>query len=450
MRLALALVLTLVSGCASSRLPVLPTTYYIATNGNDSNAGTEAMPWKTLQKAINTVNGGDVVYLRAGTYAAPTIKYLNPVPEQWITFRPYQDEKVTINTSLTASRQGSLKIVDSSYLIFEGLEITDMSYDRSLSPCDVTKGRCAEPDGRVGIHLVPTDEFATKVHHLIFRNNEIHHNGRHGIMGGAADTQLLNNRIHNNGYAIVGGAGYGTYIHGTRWIVRGNEIHHNTGVNLRIANIPEKFHAIDWIIEQNLIYNQQGPCWHSSGRPIEGLSVALYGMDGGIFRNNIVYGGYGTGVWSRSMSSRPTLIYNNTIYNNGDYGLLLSGTSIATNNIIYKNAQHNSNYELIVTEKSTAKNNIVGGSPRLILTQGSGTESDNFRNMDPLFVDPAGGDFHLQASSPALDKGLTLSQVPGDYAGVTRPFGTAYDIGAFEFDAEPDNSKTYTAPPSAH
>ncbi len=30
--------------------------YYVATTGSDSNAGTEALPWRTIQKAADTVS----------------------------------------------------------------------------------------------------------------------------------------------------------------------------------------------------------------------------------------------------------------------------------------------------------------------------------------------------------------------------------------------------------
>lgn len=53
--------------------------------------------------------------------------------------------------------------------------------------------------------------------------------------------------------------------------------------------------------------------------------------------------------------------------------------------------------------------------------------------QDPLFVGASGGDFGLQAGSPALDKGETFAQeVPTDFTGRARPEGTAYDLGAFE------------------
>ncbi len=43
-------------------------TYYVATTGNDSNPGTEALPWKTIQKAANTINGGDTAVVADGIY----------------------------------------------------------------------------------------------------------------------------------------------------------------------------------------------------------------------------------------------------------------------------------------------------------------------------------------------------------------------------------------------
>jgi hypothetical protein len=52
---------------------------------------------------------------------------------------------------------------------------------------------------------------------------------------------------------------------------------------------------------------------------------------------------------------------------------------------------------------------------------------------DPKAVNCAGGDFHLTAGSPAIDTAVTSTPDPVDYDGVTRPQGSGYDIGAFEF-----------------
>src|SRR6186997_3455953 len=52
--------------CLESRRVL--STLYVSTAGNDNNAGTAASPWRTLQKAANTVVAGDTVMVAAGTY----------------------------------------------------------------------------------------------------------------------------------------------------------------------------------------------------------------------------------------------------------------------------------------------------------------------------------------------------------------------------------------------
>ena len=49
-----------------------------------------------------------------------------------------------------------------------------------------------------------------------------------------------------------------------------------------------------------------------------------------------------------------------------------------------------------------------------------------------MFVDEANLDFHLQAGSVAVGKGVTLADVPMDFDGTPRPQGQAPAIGAFE------------------
>lgn len=54
-------------------------------------------------------------------------------------------------------------------------------------------------------------------------------------------------------------------------------------------------------------------------------------------------------------------------------------------------------------------------------------------NVDPKFTNPGVSDFSLQSTSPAKDAGYnTAPIVATDILGITRPQGSAYDIGAFE------------------
>lgn len=51
--------------CAS---PLLASTYYVATTGSDSAAGTIDNPFRTIPKAVTVSVAGDTIYVRGGTY----------------------------------------------------------------------------------------------------------------------------------------------------------------------------------------------------------------------------------------------------------------------------------------------------------------------------------------------------------------------------------------------
>lgn len=45
-----------------------PMNYYVSNSGNDSNPGTISAPWRTMQKAMDTLLPGDTLYVRGGQY----------------------------------------------------------------------------------------------------------------------------------------------------------------------------------------------------------------------------------------------------------------------------------------------------------------------------------------------------------------------------------------------
>jgi hypothetical protein len=57
----------------------------------------------------------------------------------------------------------------------------------------------------------------------------------------------------------------------------------------------------------------------------------------------------------------------------------------------------------------------------------------NIVNANPAFVNAAAADFRPQSTSPAVNSGTTLAEVTTDFVGGTRPQGSGYDIGAYEF-----------------
>ncbi|UUD42543.1 Gfo/Idh/MocA family oxidoreductase [Bacillus pumilus] len=49
------------------------TTYYVATNGNDQNPGTQQKPFRTLKKSASMAKAGATIYMRGGTYKEAVI-----------------------------------------------------------------------------------------------------------------------------------------------------------------------------------------------------------------------------------------------------------------------------------------------------------------------------------------------------------------------------------------
>ena len=67
------------------------------------------------------------------------------------------------------------------------------------------------------------------------------------------------------------------------------------------------------------------------------------------------------------------------------------------------------------------------------------------KNADPLFVNYAGGNYQLSATSTLIDAGTSLG-FTSDYAGATVPQGLAPDIGAYEYDSTPPTAFSLSTP----
>lgn len=109
--------------------PVTADAIYVATTGNDSNAGTQASPYKTLAKALTAVQAGRTVYVRAGTYATvnQVINAMGTASNR-ITISAYPGEKVILDASGgNLSLTGSIVDIKGSYITFSGFELRNSS-----------------------------------------------------------------------------------------------------------------------------------------------------------------------------------------------------------------------------------------------------------------------------------------------------------------------------------
>jgi len=216
----------------------------------------------------------------------------------------------------------------------------------------------------------------------------------------------------------------------------GNEFYNNTGFGITIfasGTTPSTGGPSNNIIRNNLIHHNHW--WNGAVSP-ETFGSSGIGMDCGSNNrcyNNVIYSDF-SGIAVKWGSPIDNKIYNNTIFN------------MTTDDAIDIGAG---------ASRTVVKNNIVYGTHATIQNDNSSTvSSNNLVGVNPQFVNSGAANFRLQSSSPAINNGVVLSETSPDYDGVTRPQGTAYDMGAFEFvgGVAPDTTPptgSVTFPPSS-
>jgi PA14 domain/Right handed beta helix region len=71
--------------------------FYVATTGNDSNPGTLAVPFRTIQKCASIATPGTICYVRSGIYRETVRPANSGQSGSQIVFKPYNNEKVLIS-----------------------------------------------------------------------------------------------------------------------------------------------------------------------------------------------------------------------------------------------------------------------------------------------------------------------------------------------------------------
>jgi hypothetical protein len=97
-----------------------PTTYYLATNGSDSNPGTQSAPFRTFSRSLPKLRPGDTLIVRGGTYAERVMmtgsSLRSGTSSARITVRAAPNERPVI--------QGLLWLSNANYWTFDGINVT--------------------------------------------------------------------------------------------------------------------------------------------------------------------------------------------------------------------------------------------------------------------------------------------------------------------------------------
>jgi hypothetical protein len=162
-------------------------------------------------------------------------------------------------------------------------------------------------------------------------------------------------------------------------------------------------------------------------------------------------------IFAGGTASRPPLyfqagtknayVFNNTVYQTGSLGSMLA--CVANNSSVQKTIYSKNNIFYGKSGQTFFANEYYSGNSLIYsdhdlfydpdgstaIPSGSGITVTNAKTGNPLFVNQAGRDFHLQSASSAINAGTASVSdiVTQDYDGNSRPQGSGYDIGVYDY-----------------
>lgn len=400
-------------------------TYYVSPEGDNSNPGTQALPWQTIQFAVDVAIPGDTLLVEDGVYEGPIIMTRSGEPEAYIVLRAINKWGAKVEVIDGEGDQDGIKAA-ANYLTIDGFELFD-----------------SNPGiGRHGNGITVYNN-----HHVNILNNNIHDFGGSGIQAAHFDHVLIeNNVVYNNAkYNPLQTSGISLYqavevddAPGYHVIVRNNRSFGN--INLVPTNAGQTFDGNGILVDDF--------------RNTTGQETGITYPHRTLIENNLCYDNGGKGI--QVYRSDYVDIFNNTSYHNnhdlqsestwrGELSLITSTGTVWRNNIGIANPgegvlERNSALFISKGGDTVWENNLTyNGTPgdlALHIDNSTVTEfylqSNNMLGMDPLLADAAGLDFSLSAESPAIDAGSDQVESFVDINYGARPFG-ALDIGAFEY-----------------
>ncbi|MFZ6030842.1 MAG: right-handed parallel beta-helix repeat-containing protein [Chloroflexota bacterium] len=394
--------------------------YYVdSVNGSDNNTGkSPSQAWKTLARVRTTrLQPGDVVRFKRGqTWTGALILEESGAQGNPITISTYgEGARPILRNPGSSSNHTRAIVVVGDWNVIEGLKVQE-TYE-------------------AGIRLESSAD------HNIIRDVEVTNTGL-GVQINGTYNLFTKSYVHDLHMVVNTPGGTDDYgavgivLHGAEY----TEVSYNRFERCKASSHDYGFDggAIEWYAD-NTNYNYVHHNWAEANH-------GFLEIGGGSAANNVV--SYNVTLNNRKFSLlnlsgqyaavvRNFRVENNTIVEQGssEQAWLIfaftanpaSGVFSVRNNIVYA---HNFSYVARPSMPNfTHDHNLyyLSGGTRLGITPVSSELQG-----DPRFINLGGGDFHLQASSPAINAGVDLRH-PLDFSDQSVPVGPIPDLGAFEY-----------------
>jgi len=339
---------------------------YVSPSGSDSNDGSQAHSFATINKAASAASPGTIVHVAPGKYTVPVYTAESGTQTARITYISDIKWGAKIVADGAATNYGSTWVNQGDYVDIIGFDISGGesrgirnygSYVHILHNYvhDIKATNCSNSDGGAGIEDTN------------YRAHDI------DIIGNVVEKVALPKPC-NYVQAI--------YISTLRERVLNNIIIDNGGIGIS--------------------------CWHACNSPT-------------IANNLVLNNGYGIQIGAGDKPGGVTtdnaIVSNNIIMNNGDNGIYETHRAlVGTHNHFLNNLLYGNQYSGCRLLNGNTCVNTVTADPQ-------------FMNYQP----DGSGDYHLKATSPAIDSGTSTGAPSTDIDNNPRPQGNGYDIGPYEY-----------------
>ena len=361
-------------------LSMAQTTHYVKQNGT-GNGSSWADAAGDLQATITAASSGDSVFVAGGIYQRAVGQFFTMQPGVKI-YGSFAGTENSLADRRLASGDTSVLLGNGAGVVSN--ESNDLNASAVLDGFKITGGDAnTTTNGGHGGGGVYIEGNSPTLSHLVITGNTVNYYGGGIEINGGSPT--LTNVIISGNNASYGGGG------------------------ISFDNCASVFTNI-------LIIDNSG-----------GLGAGIFGTGavGPTFTNTTVTGNKSGFQAGGIYVGSPLTMNNNIIWGN------ISGNN--QGNDIYIDDVFPENLDLHYCLYGNDANDIVDFYNQLIVT-------DNNLTVDPQFVNPAGGNYHLSSNSPAINKGSNgyiVADDTTDVAGNQRIYnkngGGITDIGAYEY-----------------
>jgi parallel beta-helix repeat protein len=402
--------------------------------------------YKSITDAATTASSGDTVEIRSGTYNEQLAPENSGTISSPIIFRSYENEAVTITGS---SLTPAIVISDKSYLIIDGLEVTNVrrwmyainAHHNIIRNNTFSNALDSGGSSKTGLF------FQESSHNKVI-NNVIDNSTQDNISLIKSDYNLISQNTIVNAAHTLWAIKCGNYN-----IIKENYFHNPEQKIGEVYDCDDVGFDHEFFIQDSTKHNviefntfaKTSTYYSTSG----GNGIQYAGQNGIVRFNTFYDNNVGIGMQRYSpeaLHNKHNRIYHNTFYENHCGGIATTShnsanyiDNIFNNNILTNNVECSGTkpFQLVYRydlEGFTFENNNLssGNIPDDVIGewQGSGNTLSWFEanhpnyfkdnmEIDPLFDDEANLIFTLQSSSPMIDAGIFLTNTIGSGTGTT-------------------------------